>query len=204
MHLLITMQCNVISCCSLLLLLLLLIGTSQPGPETQQPGTCPETHEHQGWSRWGTWRPWPQGCCGRESVKRRKWHRCYIYAPIKHKGILCMDVTDGSVVCLETSQRPKFEEHFLYISRYYLWITLALHLEVTRVHTQSEGMQLTEFLETFFQVIDFGHSVSNSHHHSYSVLPGSSRVGALVLPVGEVSLGLWVHHQHPGSNQNKC
>lgn len=77
-------------------------------------------------------------------------------------------------------------------------ISLTLHLEVGRVHTQSEGMQLTEGQKTSFQVVDFGHSICNSFHHSYSVLLRRGRGGAQVLPVGEVSLSLRVHRQHPG------
>lgn len=74
----------------------------------------------------------------------------------------------------------------------------SLHLEVGRVHTQSEGVQLTEVQETSFQVVDLGHSVSNSSHHSPAVLLHIGRGGAPVLPVGEVSLGLRVNSQHPG------
>lgn len=78
---------------------------------------------------------------------------------------------------------------------------MAVHLEVSRVHTQGEGMQLTEVQKTCFQVVDFGHSKCNSTHHSYPVLLGAGREGAHVLPVGEVSLGLRVHDQHPGQKK---
>lgn len=77
-------------------------------------------------------------------------------------------------------------------------MSLALYLEVSGVHTQSESMQLAEVQETSFQVVEFGHSISNSSHDSHSVLLGRGRVSALILPVGEVSLGLRVHRQHPG------
>ena len=77
-------------------------------------------------------------------------------------------------------------------------MTLSLYLEVGRVNTQSEGMQLAEAQQTSFQVVNFGHSLFNSTHHSDSVLLRGGRGGALVLPVGEVSLGLRVHRHHPG------
>lgn len=72
-----------------------------------------------------------------------------------------------------------------------------MYLEVSGVHTQSEGMQLTEAQETCRQIVDLLHSISNSTHHGLSVLPHRGRAGAQILPVGEVSLGLRVHHQHP-------
>uniref|UniRef100_A0A8C2XBT6 Uncharacterized protein n=1 Tax=Cyclopterus lumpus TaxID=8103 RepID=A0A8C2XBT6_CYCLU len=67
----------------------------------------------------------------------------------------------------------------------------------TEVHSQSEGMQLTEVQETRIQVVNFGHGLCNSTHHALSVLLHRLRSRAQVLPVGEVGLGLWVDHQHP-------
>lgn len=68
-----------------------------------------------------------------------------------------------------------------------------LYLEVDRVHTQGEGMQLTQVEETCLQIIDFGHRISNGVHDGDSVLLGGGRGGALVLPVSKVGLGLRVH-----------
>uniref|UniRef100_A0A3Q1HQY1 Uncharacterized protein n=1 Tax=Anabas testudineus TaxID=64144 RepID=A0A3Q1HQY1_ANATE len=53
------------------------------------------------------------------------------------------------------------------------------------------------YLLVIVQVVDFGHSFSNSSHDGLSVLLHLGRAGAQVLPVGEIGLGLWVHHQHP-------
>ena len=77
-------------------------------------------------------------------------------------------------------------------------MAVVAHLEVGRVHTQSEGVRLTEGQKTSFQVVDFAHSESNSVHHSDAVFLGRGRGGGLVLPVSEVSLGLRVRCQHPG------
>ena len=71
-----------------------------------------------------------------------------------------------------------------------------MHLEVLWIYPQSEGMQLTEVQETRSQIVDLGHSISNSTHHSDSVLLHWGRVGAQVIPVGEVGLGLRVDDQH--------
>uniref|UniRef100_A0A7N5ZUD8 Uncharacterized protein n=1 Tax=Anabas testudineus TaxID=64144 RepID=A0A7N5ZUD8_ANATE len=76
---------------------------------------------------------------------------------------------------------------------------LSQHLEVSRVHSQSEGVQLTEVQQTCSQIVDFGHSFSNSSKDGLSVLLHLGRAGAQVLPVGEIGLGLWVHHQHPSA-----
>uniref|UniRef100_A0A3P9D4J8 Uncharacterized protein n=1 Tax=Maylandia zebra TaxID=106582 RepID=A0A3P9D4J8_9CICH len=73
------------------------------------------------------------------------------------------------------------------------------YLEVSRVHSQSEGVQLTEAEKTTGEIINFADSISNCSHHGCSVLLHRGRAGAQVLPVGEVSLGLRVHCQHPGS-----
>lgn len=72
------------------------------------------------------------------------------------------------------------------------------YLEVSRVHSQSEGVQLTEAEKTTGEIINFADSISNCSHHGCSVLPHRGRAGAQVLPVGEISLGLRVHCQHPG------
>uniref|UniRef100_A0A3B4G1H8 Globin domain-containing protein n=1 Tax=Pundamilia nyererei TaxID=303518 RepID=A0A3B4G1H8_9CICH len=72
------------------------------------------------------------------------------------------------------------------------------YLEVCRVHSQSESMQLTEGKKTPCQVVDFVHSIGYCSCHHSSVFPHWGRAGAQVLPVGEVSLGLRVHCQHPG------
>uniref|UniRef100_A0A3B3B4H3 Uncharacterized protein n=1 Tax=Oryzias melastigma TaxID=30732 RepID=A0A3B3B4H3_ORYME len=69
------------------------------------------------------------------------------------------------------------------------------YLEVGRIHSQGEGVQLTEVQQTCCQVVDFGHGISNSSHHSLAVLLHRGRAGAQVLPVGEVGLGLGVHSQ---------
>lgn len=78
-----------------------------------------------------------------------------------------------------------------------------LYLEVGGVHTQGEGVQLAQVEETSFQIIDFGHGVSNGVHDGDSVLLGGGRGGALVLPVGEVGLGLRVHGEHPGLQKER-
>uniref|UniRef100_A0A3B4FZH9 Globin domain-containing protein n=1 Tax=Pundamilia nyererei TaxID=303518 RepID=A0A3B4FZH9_9CICH len=70
------------------------------------------------------------------------------------------------------------------------------YLEVCRVHSQSEGVQLTEAQKSSDQIINFADSISNCSHHGCSVLPHRVRTGTQVLPVGEVSLGLGVHCQH--------
>uniref|UniRef100_A0A669F2K3 Hemoglobin subunit alpha-B n=1 Tax=Oreochromis niloticus TaxID=8128 RepID=A0A669F2K3_ORENI len=72
------------------------------------------------------------------------------------------------------------------------------YLEVSRVHSQSEGVQLTEAQKTTGEIVNFADSISNCSHHGCSVFPHRGRAGAQVLPVGEVSLGLRVHCQHPG------
>lgn len=58
-------------------------------------------------------------------------------------------------------------------------------------------MQLAEAQQTFLQVVDLGHSISNCTENDDSVLLDGSRSGAQVLPVGEVGLGLGVRHQQP-------
>ncbi|KAG7223174.1 hypothetical protein INR49_015782, partial [Caranx melampygus] len=79
-------------------------------------------------------------------------------------------------------------------------------LKVSRVNPQSEGVQLTQAQETSFQIVEFGHSISDSVHHGDSVLLHRGRAGAQVLPVGEVGLGLRVDHQHPAEKMEmvKC
>lgn len=69
--------------------------------------------------------------------------------------------------------------------------------EVDRVHAQGEGVQLAQVEEACFQIIDLGHRIANGVHDGDSVLLGGGGVGALVLPVSEVGLGLRVHTQHP-------
>uniref|UniRef100_A0A3B4FAQ1 Uncharacterized protein n=1 Tax=Pundamilia nyererei TaxID=303518 RepID=A0A3B4FAQ1_9CICH len=73
-----------------------------------------------------------------------------------------------------------------------------LYLEVSRVHSQSEGMQLTEAQKSSGQIVNFADSISNCSHHGCSVLLHRGRARAQVLPVGEVSLGLRVHCQSLG------
>lgn len=68
-----------------------------------------------------------------------------------------------------------------------------LYLEVGRIHTEGEGVQLAQVEETGLQVIDLGHGVADGVHDGDSVLLGRGRVGALVLPVSKVGLGLRVH-----------
>ena len=82
-------------------------------------------------------------------------------------------------------------------------IALALHLEVSRVHPQGEGVQLAEVQETSGQVVDLGHSIGDSGHHGDSVLLHRGGAGAQVLPVGEVGLGLGVNDQHPAEGRKR-
>uniref|UniRef100_A0A3B5ANS8 Uncharacterized protein n=1 Tax=Stegastes partitus TaxID=144197 RepID=A0A3B5ANS8_9TELE len=63
------------------------------------------------------------------------------------------------------------------------------YLEVSRVHSQSEGMQLTKGQKTPSQIVDFAHSISNSTHHNLSMVLHWARAGLQVLPVGKVGLG---------------
>lgn len=72
------------------------------------------------------------------------------------------------------------------------------YLEVGGVHAQGEGVQLAQGQQTPLQVVDLGHGIGHSVHHGHSVLPDRGGVGAQVLPVGEVGLGLGVHGHEPG------
>lgn len=49
------------------------ICTSRTEPKPKKPGTCPWPHGPQGWSRWGSRWPRPQGCCGQEPTKKILW-----------------------------------------------------------------------------------------------------------------------------------
>lgn len=73
-----------------------------------------------------------------------------------------------------------------------------VYLEVRRVHSQSEGVQLTEAQKSAGQIVNFADSISNCSHHGCSVLLRRGGAGAQVLPVGEMGLGLGVRCQHPG------
>uniref|UniRef100_A0AAX7VXQ2 Uncharacterized protein n=1 Tax=Astatotilapia calliptera TaxID=8154 RepID=A0AAX7VXQ2_ASTCA len=69
------------------------------------------------------------------------------------------------------------------------------YLEVSRVHSQSEGVQLTEAQKTTGEIINFADSISNCSHHGCSVLLHRGRAGAQVLPVGELFWGQTVSNQ---------
>lgn len=100
---------------------------------------------------------------------------------------------------INPNKYPQYQKH---------WSKLSgdTYLEVGRVHTQSEGMQLTEGQQTICQVVDFAYSIGNSAHQGLSMLLHRARVGAQVFPVGEVNFGLWVRHQEPiweGTSRSK-
>lgn len=112
---------------------------------------------------------------------------------IKSKILL----TTTKTLVLNCAFRPSLEVPRLFLP------SECSYLEVGGVHTQGEGVQLAQVEETRFQIVDFGHSVSNGVHDGDSVLLGGGRVGALVLPVGEVGLGLRVHGEQPGLQKER-
>lgn len=71
------------------------------------------------------------------------------------------------------------------------------HLEVGRVDSQLEGVQLAELQQAGGNVVDLGHSQSDSTHHLLSVGLHGARAGTQVWPVGEVGLGLRIDGEHP-------
>lgn len=89
-------------------------------------------------------------------------------------------------------------------------VTLAIvrenYLEVDGVNSKNEGVQLAQVQKTTGQVIDLAHRLVNATHDRDAVLPNRSAVGAQVLPVGEVRLGLGVHHDQPAwrKDRNDC
>lgn len=80
-------------------------------------------------------------------------------------------------------------------------VTLAIvrenYLEVDGVNSKHEGVQLAQGQKTNGQVIDLAHRLVQATHDRDAVLPNGIAVGAQVLPVGEVRLGLGVHHDQP-------
>lgn len=71
------------------------------------------------------------------------------------------------------------------------------YLEVRWVHPQLEGVQLAQFQQAAAQVVNLGHGLSDSTHDLLSVTHHGGRTGSQVRPVGEVSLGLRIHEEHP-------
>ena len=67
-----------------------------------------------------------------------------------------------------------------------------VYLEVCRVNTQTEGVQLTELQKTTDQVVDQVDGIDDALHHGVAMLPDVGGVGPEVCPVGEVHLGLGV------------
>lgn len=76
-----------------------------------------------------------------------------------------------------------------------------VYLEVGGVHTQGEGVQLAQVQKSDGQVVNFADGLRHSGHDAGSVVLDIVRVGGQLLPVGEVGLGLGVHHQQPGQQE---
>lgn len=77
-----------------------------------------------------------------------------------------------------------------------------MYLEVARVDTQGEGMQLTQVQESGGQIVYFADGIGHPIHDSSSVLLDIFGTGTQWIPVAEVSLGLRVHHQQPRGVNN--
>lgn len=75
--------------------------------------------------------------------------------------------------------------------------------EVSRVHSELEGMQFTQFGQGTSEVINICHSLSNSTHDGGSMLLHLGRARAQIGPVRKVGLGLRVSDQHPGKHRNE-
>ena len=74
---------------------------------------------------------------------------------------------------------------------------MVTHLEVGRIHTQREGMQLAQGEKAVRDIIYFLNSIHIACHDSQSMLTDSGRPGAHVFPVGEVGLRLGKDEEGP-------
>lgn len=75
---------------------------------------------------------------------------------------------------------------------------LFTNLGVGRIHSQHEGVHLAEGMKTSTKVVNLLNGIQDASHDGPTVLPDRGRAEAQVLPVGEICLGLGVHHQRPG------
>lgn len=73
--------------------------------------------------------------------------------------------------------------------------TIGVYLEVSRINSQLEGMQLAQGEQSTEKIIDFFNSQAKSSNNFLSMVSHWSRAGRQVAPVGEVGLGLRVDQE---------
>lgn len=77
-------------------------------------------------------------------------------------------------------------------------LRLFCYLKVARIHSELEGMQLTEGAHTRGQVVDVFYASGDACHDDTTMFLHLGMVNIQIgPPVGKVGLGLRVGHQHP-------
>lgn len=74
------------------------------------------------------------------------------------------------------------------------------YLKVGWINAQCESMKFTECKQSSDQVVNLTNCKAHAVHDHLAMLLHWGRAGTEVTPVGEVSLGLRVDHQHPAQS----